>query len=117
MEITLTVPEHLASRVRSVEGELPRILEYGLREWDARGSSGFAGLADVLEKLATLPSPEEVLALRPSEALQARIDELLERNQAGGLSAEEQREWEQYRYVEHLVRMAKARAALSLEGK
>jgi hypothetical protein len=117
MEITLTVPEHLASRVRSVEGELPRILEYGLREWDARGSSGFAGLADVLEKLATLPDPEEVLALRPSAALQARIDELLERNQAGGLSAEEQREWEQYRYVEHLVRMAKARAALALEGK
>src|SRR5687768_407223 len=78
---------------------------------------GFAGLADVLEKLATLPGPEEVLALRPSASLQTRIDDLLERNQAGGLSAEEQREWEQYRYVEHLVRMAKARAALALEGK
>lgn len=117
MEITLTLPDHLASRVRSMGGELPRVLEYGLREWDARGSSGFAGLADVLEKLAALPGPEEVLALRPSEGLQDRIDELLERGRGDGLSDEERREWEQYLYVEHLVRIAKGHAALALEGK
>jgi len=41
---------------------------------------------------------------------------LLEKNQAAGLSADEQREWQQYQYVEHLVRLAKARAALKLRG-
>jgi hypothetical protein len=63
-----------------------------------------------------LPTPEEILALRPGAALQERMDDLLEKNRGGGLSSEEQREWEQYRYVEHLVRLAKARAALKLQG-
>jgi hypothetical protein len=70
----------------------------------------------VLEALAALPTSEEVLALRPSAALQARIDALLEKARGGSLTPEEQREWEQYRYVEHLVRLAKGRAALKLRG-
>jgi len=116
VELTLTVPEELATRLRPVEAELPAILELGIREWAARGGAGFAGLAPVLETLATLPTPEEVLALRPSADLQERIEQLLEKGRNGGLSAEEQREWEQYQYAEHLVRVAKARAALKLRG-
>ena len=64
----------------------------------------------MLETLARLPTPEEVLALRPTATLQNRIEELLDKNRDGGLSDEEQREWEHYEYIEHLVRMAKARA-------
>jgi hypothetical protein len=116
MEITLTVPEELASRLRPVEDHLPQILELGMREWQARSEAGFSGLADVLETLASLPTPEEILALRPAATLQERIEKLLEKNQAGGMSPEEQREWEQYQYVEHLVRLAKARAALKLKS-
>lgn len=116
MEITLTVSEELATRLRPVEDHLPQILELGIREWRARGEAGFSGLPDVLEALASLPTPAEVLALRPSTALQERIEELLEKNQCGRLSPKEQREWEQYQYVEHLVRLAKARAALKLES-
>ena len=114
MEITLTVPEELANRLRPVEQDLPRILELGIREWRARGETGFAGLADVFETLASLPTPEEVLALRPSSVLQERIEEMLEKNRNGGFLPEEQREWDQYQFVEHLVRLAKARAALKL---
>ncbi len=116
MEITVTVPDELANRLRPVEQQLPEILELGIREWHARHGAGFTGLADVLEKLAALPTPEDVLALRPSPVLQARLDDLLEKNQDGGLSPDEQREWAQYQYVEHLVRLAKARAALKLQG-
>ena len=115
MNITLTLPEDLATRLRPVEDQLPQLLELGLREWQARGGSGFAGLAGVMEALASLPSPEEVLSLRPSPELQERIDHLLEKSQAGGLLPEEQREWQQYEYAEHLVRLAKARAALKLQ--
>ena len=64
----------------------------------------------MLETLARLPSPEEVLGLRPATQLQDRIEELLAKNRAEGLSAEEQREWERYEYIEHLVRLAKVRA-------
>jgi hypothetical protein len=116
VEITVTVPDELARRLQPVEGALPEIVELGMREWAARHGAGFAGLAEVLEALAALPSPEEVLALRPSAALQARVDALLEKGRGGSLSPADQREWEQYRYVEHLVRLAKARAALKLRG-
>jgi hypothetical protein len=116
MDITLTVPEELATRLRSVEGDLPQILELGIREWHARHEAGFPGMAAILEALASLPTPEEVLALRPSPALQDRIEGLLEKSRSGSLSATEQREWEQYQYVEHLVRLAKARAALKLKS-
>jgi hypothetical protein len=43
-----------------------RILELGLRELNADAQAGFDGAADVLELLAGLPAPEEILKLRPS---------------------------------------------------
>ena len=36
----------------------------------------------------------------------------LEKNREEGLSPAEEQEWQQYEYLEHLVRMAKARALL-----
>jgi hypothetical protein len=116
MEVTLTIPDDLASRLHPVADNLPRIIELGLRQLHAE-SPTFEGLGDVLEALARLPAPEEVLALRPSAALQARVEELLAKNRAAGLSDEERREWERYQYAEHLVRLAKARAAGKLAGK
>jgi hypothetical protein len=56
------------------------------------------------------------LALRPSSALQERITALLEKNRDEGLSASEEQEWEQYRFLEHLVRIAKAKACLKLKA-
>jgi hypothetical protein len=109
MDLTLTISDELATRLRAVEDRLPEIIELGLREW-LSPAPGYAGLGDVLETLARLPSPEEVFALRPATHLQDRIEELIAKNRAGGLTAEEQREWERYEYIEHLVRLAKARA-------
>lgn len=115
MEITLNVPDELATRLRPIETQLPRILELGLREWSAAAQHGFKGAADVLEILAGLPTPEEILTLRPSEALQARLSALLEKNRREGLAPPEEQEWEQYQYLEHLVRMAKAKAYVKLK--
>jgi hypothetical protein len=85
-------------------------LELGLREVEAQGQLQFDGAADVLEFLATLPSPEEVLALRPSPGFQSYIDELLERGRNEALSPAEEDEWQQVEFLEHLVRTAKANA-------
>jgi hypothetical protein len=109
MDVTLTIPDELASRLRAVEDRLPEILEIGLREWLSTPAH-YRGLNDVLETLARLPSPAEVLALRPTIALQERIEELLEKNRAGVLSDHEREEWTRYEYLEHLVRLARARA-------
>lgn len=116
MELTLTIPEELADRIQQVRDRLPRILELGLRDLQTTAPA-FAGLADVLETLARLPTPEEVLALKPSPELQARADQLLAKNRSTGLSEDERQEWQQYEYVEHLVRIAKGRASLKLAGK
>jgi len=111
MLITLDIPDDLARRLHPLEDQLPRVLELGLREIYAASQSGFEGVADVLEKLAGLPTPEEIMALRPSEALQARISALLDKNRMEGLSPAEEHEWACYQYLEHVVRLAKAQAS------
>ncbi len=71
---------------------------------------------EVLEFLVSLPTPEAIIALRPSEALQAQISGLLEKNRTVGLTPAEEQLWQGYEYLEHLVRMAKARAFLKLQS-
>src|SRR5688572_14374463 len=115
MPVTVTIADDLAEKLRPYESQFGEIIELGIRELRARGETGYNGVSDVLEKLAALPAPEDALALRPAPSLQERIDALLEKNRRDGLSADEQREWEQYRYLEHLVRLAKASAARKLK--
>jgi hypothetical protein len=112
--ITLSLPDDLASQVRAQQQQLPRILELGLRELNADRQSGFDGAADVLELLAALPTPEEVLKLRPSPRLSARVAELVEKSRAGDMTPLDEEDWEWYEYLEHLVRMAKGSARLRL---
>ena len=112
--MTINISSELALRLRPFGEEMPQILELGLREWSAAGQVGFPGAAEILEFLASLPSPQAILALRPSAALQGRIGELLEKNRAHGLTPAEEKEWAQYEFLEHITRMAKARALIKL---
>jgi hypothetical protein len=112
--ITLNLPDDLAERLRKYQERLPEILELGLRELDADSQQGFEGAAEVLEFLAGLPGPEEILNLQPSERLRGQVQELLEKNRVGRLTAQEQKTWERYEFLEHLVRMAKTKACLKL---
>ncbi len=114
MSVTLTIADDLAQELRPYHDQLGEILQLGVREWQARRESGYTGLSSLLEKLAGLPNPEEVLALRPSPQLAQRLESLLETSRASGLSPADQREWDQYEYVEHLVRLAKINAARKL---
>lgn len=114
MPLTLTIDDDLASQLSPYQAQLTEILELGIREWQARGEPGYSGVHNVLEKLAALPGPEEILALRPTAPMQERLEALLEKNRTTGWSPEEQREWGQYQYLEHLVRLAKASAARKL---
>jgi hypothetical protein len=114
-QITLNLPDELSLRLLPLEAQLPQILELGLRELNASSQTGFKGAADILKFLASLPSPEEIIALRPSETLQNQINTLLEKNRSGQLTPEEEQLWEQYQYLEHLIRIAKAKAYLKLK--
>ena len=115
MTLTVTIAEELANQLGPYETQIPEILKLGIREWHARAEKGYTGITDVLEKLASLPTPEEVLALRPTPILQERLDALLEKNLSNSWSPDDQREWDQYQYLEHLVRLSKASAVRKLQ--
>jgi hypothetical protein len=116
MQILVDVPDELGLRLAPMHEQLPQILELGLRGLNANSQQGFSGLADILEFLAGLPSPQEILALKPSADLQAEVQRLIEKTKGQGLSEEEERRWQQYEYIEHLMRMAKAKALLKLQA-
>lgn len=64
---------------------------------------------ELAELLASMDS-DKVLKFHASKAAQLRMEELLQRNKEGKLSAAEEQELERYITVEHIVRLAKARA-------
>lgn len=116
MEVTLDIPDDLAQQLKDLENQLPEILKKGVEKLNTNTQTNFDDFSDIIELLITLPSPEEIIALKPSEKLQNRIDQLLNKNRDEGLSPEEKTEWAQYEYFENLVRLAKANAVLKLEN-
>lgn len=65
---------------------------------------------EVLEFLLSSPTPDQVIAFRPSEAAENRIRELVEKSRAGRLTPEEAAEIEEFDRIEHFVRMLKIKA-------
>ena len=115
MQVTVNLPDDLAAQLDDLQNQLPQILQLGLRELNATPQAGFSGFADILEFLAGLPTPEEILALRPSSSLKAQIRDLLEKSRTIGLSQDEERLWQSYEYLEPIVRIAKAKAHIKLQ--
>ena len=70
---------------------------------------------EVVDFIAAGASPQDVVAFRPSEAAKARVADLVAREKAGGLSPEEASELNHYAQIEHLMRLAKARARQHME--
>lgn len=66
--------------------------------------------------LASL-SPRKVLAYKASPKAQERVTLLLEKNRIEGLTTEENSEMERYMTVEHIVRLAKAKALQKLNNQ
>jgi hypothetical protein len=65
---------------------------------------------EIIDFITSAPQPEQIVSYKPSLAAQKRIEELLYRKQNSQLSASETHELEQFVMVEHLMRLAKARA-------
>lgn len=116
MQITVDIPDTIAQHWGPLQAELSKLLALGLIEVNTNPTMRFSGLAEVLAFFAKQPSSEEILGLRLSETAQAQVEDLLDRNRDGGLNPAEQQVWQQYEFVEHLVRMAKAEALLKLQA-
>ena len=68
----------------------------------------------VVELLTSSPKPEDVISFKLPQDLQERAADLLDRNREGVLTAEESEELDQFIFLEHVFRLAKARARIQL---
>ena len=65
---------------------------------------------EVIEFIAAGTSPQNVVAFRPSEGAKERVADLIDREKTAALSPDEKSELDHYLQLEHLMRLAKARA-------
>ena len=65
---------------------------------------------EIIDFIAAGTTPEAVVAFRPSESVQQRAAELVNRAKEGTISTEDESELEDYLQLEHIMIMAKARA-------
>lgn len=71
---------------------------------------------EVFDFLISAPTPEQIIAFKPSAALQARASELLERNRSAQLTGDEQRELAAFTQMNDFMSMMKIRARQKLAG-
>ncbi|NWF69331.1 MAG: hypothetical protein HXY40_09605 [Chloroflexi bacterium] len=64
---------------------------------------------EILDFLLSQPTPQQIIDLRPSEALQERLRLLLDGNRNNTLNDGERIELEEYLRLEHFVRQLKIR--------
>lgn len=68
--------------------------------------SAYDEIADLLAEI----EPDRLLKLKASEAMQLRLEELIEKSNEGALSKEDKDELDHYIVLERLIRLAKIRA-------
>jgi hypothetical protein len=66
-------------------------------------------LEEVFKFLCSTPTPEQIIAFKPSDTSEDRLSELLSLNRQGTLSASDRAELDQYLWVNHLMNMLKIR--------
>jgi len=69
----------------------------------------------VTDFLGSAPSLEDIVAYRLPDDLQERAQLLLVKNREGSLSLEEREEMEEFRQLDHLMTLVKAKARLKLQ--
>jgi hypothetical protein len=65
---------------------------------------------EIVEFIAAGTSPANVAAFRPSEKAKERVADLIYREKTAGLSPDDESELAHYLQLEHLMRLASARA-------
>ena len=68
---------------------------------------------EVVNFIATQTSRSSLLAFHPSEQAKERVMELVQKEKEGELATNEKSELDHYMQLEHLMRLAKARAKQS----
>ena len=119
-ELTLDVPDELMQRLQPLQDRLPALLTLlvgalpsqaeGAPPTEVHGTEPPLAYMEVLDFLLTRPTPHDILAFKVSDAAQARLRLLLDKNREEALSATEEAELGIYEQLEHLMLLLKAKA-------
>lgn len=71
---------------------------------------------EIVDFIVSGKTPEAIIAFHPSAEACLRLEDLIEREKNGVLSPEEKAELDHCLHLEHLMRVAKAKARLILSG-
>ena len=111
--LTIEIPDDLAPRLESVKDRLGDILRSGyqavMREEIGKDSPGLH--EEVIDFLASGPSPEEIIAFKPSPKSAERISMLLDKNRQMTLSPNEKAELDQVEAVDYFMIRVKPNGA------
>lgn len=104
-KIILDVSDELSEQLTQIDGDrLEELLTLSLQQ-PALPARIYQY---ILNFLAGQPTPEEVLAFRPTQEMQERLQNLLSRSKAGEMTTAEKEELDEYERIEHLLIMLKA---------
>ncbi len=103
-KITLEVSDELRDQLAQIGDRLPELLALSLQQPPLPARI----YQYILAFVASQPTPEEILAFRPTTEMQTRLQTLLVRSKAGELTPCEQQELDEYERIEHLIVILKA---------
>jgi hypothetical protein len=69
---------------------------------------------EIMDFLVSSPTAQQIVAYEPSERLNQRLHDLLDRNRLDGLTAEERAELDEFLRMNHFMNMLKIRARQKL---
>ncbi|HRQ41250.1 MAG TPA: hypothetical protein PLD25_25305 [Chloroflexota bacterium] len=70
---------------------------------------------EIIDFIAAGTTPDSLVTFQPSEVAKERVADLIHREKTVGLTPEETAELDHYMQLEHLMRLAKARARRHLQ--
>ena len=101
--ITIDIPDGSA-QLAQVRDRIPELLALSLQQPAVPAHI----YREILDFLASQPTPDEIVAFRPTPEMQARLMTLLDRSRAGRLTPAEQAELDEFERIEHVPVLLKA---------
>jgi hypothetical protein len=102
--LTIEIPDELMEQLAPVRDQLHELLHRCL----APSTLPAQVYRYILDFLASQPSPAQIAAFRPTQAMQNRLKHLLDRSKNDLLTTEETQELEEYEQIEHLIILLKS---------
>lgn len=121
-ELTIQVPDELAKSLQPLQNRLPELLKWLVESIPTstvstemlpnvvQPAAASPAYGEVLDFLISRPTRGEIAAFKVSEAAQARLRELLDKNREGRLDEPEVAELDLFEQIDRLMTLLKAKA-------